>query len=239
MHFVVSMHAFPSWGGTSVSSTTDTLFPFPSHCSSRQSPSVCSVGSSGVPAAVLVLPQTPAMHVRGWQKESAWSVHWSALTQAEHEPDPSQVASGEHTVPVGLNVAVGVPSLVQLPSEQTLGAGGVLVMSTKLTSSPAPSQRISRQFPSSCTSAGPGVPTGWLLNPQRPAVHVIGRQKDGLPGHSLAVVHPEHCPRPLHIRPSPHAVPLGVWSNEGVPFEQRPSLQGLSSLGRLESSLTV
>src|SRR5262245_4210672 len=129
-----SVQSSPSTG-TSVFSGTSTALPEPSQRFSLQSPVVCAV--VGVPIAVKLVPQTPAVHVRAWQS-SSMPGQSEGIAHPTQEPAPSQTTAVPQEAPAAVGGFDGTPA-VHTSSVQGLPSSGTSVSSSASCAIPAPS----------------------------------------------------------------------------------------------------
>jgi hypothetical protein len=184
-----AVHELPSTN-TSVSSSTLTTPPAPSHSVLLQSPEACD--EITVPALACETPQAPALQVRIWHSVSAPAQSLGVL-HSTHEPEPSHTAPPfwSHPAPEAMGGFEGVPfehtSLVhELPSM------GMSALSMAIVTPPEPSHCACLQSPA--VWAASLVPAAAYEKPHAPAMQVRVWHSVSWPGHPLAAMHSTHAP---------------------------------------------
>ena len=163
------VQAFPSTG-RSVLKTEFTTAPEPLHSCTRQSPLDWLPAGKSVPAAVLVVWQTPALHAKAWQKvlvpQSAAVMHSTqSPAPSQMSPPMVQLASG------GLAGLLGTP-LLHRSSVHSFPSTGRSLFSATLRVAPMPLHSTTWQSPLIWLPPGRSVPTAVLLVPQLLLEHV-------------------------------------------------------------------
>jgi hypothetical protein len=192
--------------------------PVPLHCSSWQSAGVCDVEGNGVPADVLLKPQTPLVQVR-WA-QNVLVPQSAATVQPTHCPDALQEPAAQGN-PDETGTCVGVPA--EQPSVvHSLKSSGTSRSSAMLVTPPAPSHTAWLQSPGDC--ARTGVPDCVGESEHAPPTHI--RVPHSVVGgselQSLSPLHSTHEPAASQKEPPlrEHAVPMVTARVSGTPLLQ-------------------